>query len=424
MRAINATTTKEKVLGVIKYLVTFLKWLLIATITGVFTGLAGTLFNKTISYVTNFRSSHDYIIWFLPIGGLLIVLLYKLSGAGEDAGTNMVLTSVRDHEKVHPLLAPLIFIAASITHLFGGSAGREGAALQLGGGIGFQVGRLFRLDETDKGTIVICGMTGLFSALFGTPITAVLFAMEVISVGVFYYSALIPSIITSLSSYVITLKFGIKPERFELKGVPELTTIPIIKVIILAAVTALLSSVFILSLEGSHKLLKKLFKNSYVRIFSGGVIIVALTFVLGTRDYNGAGMNIVEHALDGEAEPLAFALKIIFTCITIGAGFKGGEIVPTFFIGATFGCVFGDLIGLNPAFGAAIGLIAMFCGVVNCPIASIILSIELFSDAHSIVFFTLACGISFVLSGYYGLYSSQKIVYSKLKHEYININAK
>ena len=423
VRAIN-TTIKEKTLGVIKYLLTFLKWLLIATITGVFTGLAGTLFNKTISYVTDFRGSHDYIIWFLPIGGLLIVLLYKLSGAGEDAGTNMVLTSVRDHEKVHPLLAPLIFIAASITHLFGGSAGREGAALQLGGGIGFQVGRLFRLDESDKATIVICGMAGLFSALFGTPITAVLFAMEVISVGVFYYSALIPSIITSLSSYVITLKFGIKPERFELKGVPELTAMPIIKVIILAAVTALLSSVFILSLEGSHKLLKKCFKNSYIRIFVGGAVIVALTFILGTRDYNGAGMNIVERALEGEAEPFAFALKLIFTCITIGAGFKGGEIVPTFFIGATFGCVFGDLIGLNPAFGAAIGLVAMFCGVVNCPVASIILSIELFSDANSIVFFTLACGISFVLSGYYGLYSSQKIVYSKLKHEYININAK
>lgn len=423
MRAIN-TTIKEKTLGVIKYLLTFLKWLLIATITGVFTGLAGTLFNKTISYVTDFRGSHDYIIWFLPVGGLLIVLLYKLSGAGEDAGTNMVLTSVRDHEKVHPLLAPLIFIAASITHLFGGSAGREGAALQLGGGIGFQVGRLFRLDESDKATIVICGMAGLFSALFGTPITAVLFAMEVISVGVFYYSAFIPAIITSLSSYVITLKFGIKPERFELKGVPELTAMPIIKVIILASVTALLSSVFILCLEGSHKLLKKLFKNLYIRIFVGGAVIVALTFILGTRDYNGAGMNIVERALEGEAEPFAFALKLIFTCITIGAGFKGGEIVPTFFIGATFGCVFGDLIGLNPAFGAAIGLVAMFCGVVNCPVASIILSIELFSDANSIVFFTLACGISFVLSGYYGLYSSQKIVYSKLKHEYININAK
>ena len=420
----NNISKHEKLIAIIKYLLTFLKWLFIATLTGVFTGLVGTLFNKTISYVTDFRGSHDFIIWFLPVGGLAIVLAYKLSRVDVDAGTNMVLSSVRKHEKVHPMLAPLIFIAASITHLFGGSAGREGAALQLGGGIGFQVGRLFRLDDSDKGTIVICGMAGLFSALFGTPITAVLFAMEVISVGVFYYSAFIPAIITSLSSYVITLRFGIKPERFELKGVPDLTTFPILKVILLATAIAVLSIVFVVSLEGSHKLLKKLFKNPYIRIFAGGCAIVGLTFILGTRDYNGAGMNIVEHALHGEAEPFAFALKLIFTCITIGAGFKGGEIVPTFFIGATFGCVFGDLIGLNPAFGAAIGLIAMFCGVVNCPVASIILSIELFSDANSIVFFTLACGISYVLSGYYGLYSSQKIVYSKLKHEYININAK
>ncbi|MBE6837712.1 MAG: chloride channel protein [Ruminococcus sp.] len=424
MNVVNNISKHEKLIAVIKYLLTFLKWLFIATLTGVFTGLVGTLFNKTISYVTDFRGSHDFIIWFLPVGGLAIVLAYKLSRVDVDAGTNMVLSSVRKHEKVHPMLAPLIFIAASITHLFGGSAGREGAALQLGGGIGFQVGRLFRLDDSDKGTIVICGMAGLFSALFGTPITAVLFAMEVISVGVFYYSAFIPAIITSLSSYVITLRFGIKPERFELKGVPDLTTFPILKVILLATAIAVLSIVFVVSLEGSHKLLKKLFKNPYIRIFAGGCAIVGLTFILGTRDYNGAGMNIVEHALHGEAEPFAFALKLIFTCITIGAGFKGGEIVPTFFIGATFGCVFGDLIGLNPAFGAAIGLIAMFCGVVNCPVASIILSIELFSDANSIVFFTLACGISYVLSGYYGLYSSQKIVYSKLKHEYININAK
>ena len=132
--------------------------------------------------------------------------------------------------------------------------------------------------------------------------------------------------------------------------------------------------------------MKKVFRNDSLRIFTGGCAIVLLTFLLRTRDYNGAGMNIVEKALEGEAIPYAFVLKLVFTCITIGAGFKGGEIVPTFFIGATFGCVAGGLLGLDPAFGAAIGLVAMFCGVVNCPVASIVLSVELFSDAQSLIF--------------------------------------
>lgn len=384
----------------------------------------GTLFNKTISAVTNFRSSHDFIIWLLPLSGLFIVLIYRLCRVSENAGTNIIISSVHSSEKVPAMLAPLIFVSASITHLFGGSAGREGAALQLGGSIGFQVGRLFRLDESDKGTLVMCGMAGLFSALFGTPITAVLFALEVISVGVFYYSAFIPSLISSLSAYWITLKLGIEPERFELKGVPDFTLRVFIKVLVLGALIAFLSIVFVVTMKAAERFLKKYMKNPFIRIFVGGCAVVLLTLAVKTWDYNGAGMNIVEKALEGDAKPFAFIMKIIFTAITIGSGFKGGEIVPTFFIGATFGCTAGELLGLDPAFCAAIGLIAMFCGVVNCPVASIILSVELFSDAQSIIFFALACGVSYLLSGYYGLYSSQRIVYSKLKREFININAK
>ena len=415
---------KTRFLGGISYFLSFVKWLVIAAVTGSLTGLVGTLFNKAITQVTDLRVENDFIIWFLPLGGLVIIALYKLSGVSESAGTNLIISSVQEHSKVPALLAPLIFAAASITHLFGGSAGREGAALQLGGGIGFQVGKLFRLNSTDKSTVVICGMAGLFSALFGTPITAVLFAMEVISVGVFYYSAFIPSLISSLCAYSITLRFNLRPERFELHGVPDLSALTLLRVLALGALAAVVSIIFCVCLEKTAKLMKKVFRNDFLRIFTGGCAIVLLTFLLRTRDYNGAGMNIVEKALEGEAIPYAFVLKLVFTCITIGAGFKGGEIVPTFFIGATFGCVAGGLLGLDPAFGAAIGLVAMFCGVVNCPVASIVLSVELCSDAQSLIFFALACGVSFMLSGYYGLYSSQKIVYSKLRHEFININAK
>ena len=173
----------------------------------------------------------------------------------------------------------------------------------------------------------------------------------------------------------------------------------------------------------THTYAKKFFKNDYLRIVVGGVIIMILTFIIGSRDYNGAGSHIITNALSGNANPEAFLLKIIFTCVTIGFGYKGGEIVPTLFIGSTLGCVFAQLIGLNPTFGAALGLICMFCGVVNCPVASIILSIEIFG-AEGLILFAVGCGVSYMLSGYYGLYSSQKILYSKLKAEFINIHAK
>jgi H+/Cl- antiporter ClcA len=156
----------------------------------------------------------------------------------------------------------------------------------------------------------------------------------------------------------------------------------------------------------------------------GALIIIGLTYALGCRDYNGAGMDIIRNAIEhGRAKPLAFFFKLVFTAITIGCGFKGGEVVPSFFIGATFGCVMGPLLGLSPGFSAAIGLICVFCGAVNCPIASLILSIELFCSTY-LIFFAIACGISFTLSGYTGLYSSQKIVYSKIKAEFIDIYAK
>ena len=169
--------------------------------------------------------------------------------------------------------------------------------------------------------------------------------------------------------------------------------------------------------------MKKFFPNDYIRVLMGGLVVIGLTFVVGNREYNGAGMNIIERAMNGSVKWEAFLLKILFTAVTIGAGFKGGEIVPTFFVGSTFGCVVGGLLGLDPAFGAAIGFVALFCGVVNCPIASIFLAFEVFGG-EGYLFFVIACGISFMLSGNYGLYKSQKITFSKLNGNLIDINTK
>lgn len=417
------TVILEKLRSAGRYILAFVRWGLLAALTGLVGGGVGTLFHKAVEYATGVRLAHSWILYLLPLGGFLIVGLYHLLGTPEGFGTNQILDAIRGESKVPLALAPLIFLSTVITHLCGGSAGREGAALQLGGSIGSQLGSLFHLDEKDRHILIMCGMSAVFAALFGTPLTATFFAMEVISIGVIYYAGLVPCIISSLTAYGVSLLFGAEPVRFSLTQVPDPSILTILQVIALSALCAALSILFCLSMHKTGHLLQKWIPNGFLRAFLGGCAILLLTLLVGTTAYNGAGMDSIAAAISGSARPEAFALKILFTAVTIGAGFKGGEIVPTFFIGSTFGCVAGSLLGLDPGFGAAVGLIALFCGVVNSPIASMLLSIELFG-AQGLLLFTIACGVSFMLSGYYGLYSSQKIVYSKLRAEYINIHAK
>lgn len=417
------TDRESKLKSALQYGIAFLRWSLLAAVTGLVGGGVGTLFHKAVEAATEIRTEHGWILFLLPVSGLVIVGLYHLFRTPEQMGTNQILESVRSDQRVPAALAPLIFVSTVLTHLCGGSAGREGAALQLGGTIGSQIGSLFRLEEKDHHILVMCGMSAVFSALFGTPLTATFFAMEVISIGVIYYAGLVPCLVSSLTAYGVSLFFGAQPVRFTLAHIPAPDLPTIFQVAALSVLCALLSIGFCLAMHQTGHYLQKWLPNGYLRIFCGGAVIVLLTLVLGTTAYNGAGMDVVTQAIAGAARPEAFALKILFTAITIGSGFKGGEIVPTFFIGSTFGCVAGSLLGLDPGFSAAIGLVALFCGVVNSPIASIILSIELFG-AQDLVLFSIACGISFMLSGYYGLYSSQKILYSKLRAEYINIHAK
>ena len=421
---ITKNYVKRKIHNADRYIIAFAKWVLIAFSIGGIGGLVGSLFHMAVNFATGFREENPFMLYLLPLGGVVIVFLYKICKVGEETGTNLIISSVRDNSKVPILMAPLIFVSTVITHIMGGSAGREGAALQLGGSIGAKAGEILKLDEKDMSLAIMCGMSGVFSALFGTPITAAFFAMEVISVGEIYYVGLVPCIASSLVAYKISLLMGLPPTRFEMSGVPTFNFVPLIKTAALAVLCALVSMLFCIVMKSTHKFFAEKIKNSYLRAVAGGLAIIALTFIVGSRDYNGAGGEIITAAIEeGRASPFAFLLKILFTAITIGSGFKGGEIVPTFFIGSTFGCFAGELLGLSPGFGAAIGLAATFCGVVNCPGAAIFLSLELFGG-QGLIFFSVACAISYMLSGYYGLYSEQKIIYSKIKPKYINIHAK
>ena len=401
-----------------EYILTFIKWLLIASVVGIVGGGVGSAFHLSVDYVTELRHEHGWLLFLLPVGGVVICAMYHLFRGKGSIDTNRVLDSVRGGEKVPLVMVPLIFVSTVITHMLGGSAGREGAALQLGGGIGYNLGKLVRLKENDMHIIVMAGMSSVFAALFGTPLTAAVFSLEVVNVGVFHYAGMLPCIIAAVVAFNVASMLGIAPVRFAGIAFDALALPSALRVIALAVLCALVSILFCVAIKKCEHTMEKLLPNPYVRTVVGATLIVVLTLVLGSTDYNGAGMNIITDAIGGNAKPEAFLLKIIFTAITISALFKGGEIVPAFFVGSTFGCVAGALLGLEPSFGAAIGFVALFCGVVNCPLASLLLALEVFG-AEAIVYFAIACAVSYMMSGYFGLYKSQKFVYSKLHDNYM-----
>lgn len=405
------------------YIKAFLKWIILAIAVGAVGGVLGSLFHLSIDFVTELRLEHKNLIFLLPLGGLVIALMYKMFSSKGKIDTNRVIDSVRENENVPAVMMPLIFISTVITHFLGGSAGREGAALQLGGSIGYNAGKIFKLKKNDMHIIVMTGMSAVFAALFGTPLTAAIFSLEVTSVGVLHYAGLLPCVISSVTAAQIAKSFGLHPVHFDGVVFGGISPEIVLKVIMLAVLCALVSILFCTAIKKSEHYLDKFIKNPILRAVIGGLVICLLTLLVGSQDYNGAGMDIIEKAIGGQAKGEAFLLKIVFTAITISAGFKGGEIVPAFFIGSTLGCCAGTLLGMDSSMAAAIGLVALFCSVVNCPVASILLSLELFG-ADGILLFAIACSVSYMMSGYFGLYHSQRIVYSKIDDEYIDMRTK
>lgn len=397
------------------------KWLALATVIGLTVGVISGLFGYCLAYVTNLRLAQPKLLYLLPFGAVAIVGLYQLILHKKDPGTNLVLSAIHSDDHIPLRMAPLIFVSTIITHLAGGSAGREGAALQLGGSIGNAFGTYLGLkSKEDRNMVIMCGMSAAFSALFGTPMAAAIFSMEVVSVGIMHYAALLPCAVSALIARAIALYvFGIQAPSYDILKVPSFTLLSAVEISIFALLCGVLSIIFCILLHQSGRLSQKLFKNPYIRAFVGGCTILVLTLLVGNQTYNGTGTSMIQQCINGEIHSAAFLIKMIFTAITLACGYKGGEIIPTFFIGSSFGCMFGNLLGFSPSLCAAVGMGALFCGVTNCPITSLLICFELFGF-EATPFFLLAIGFSYMVSGYYGLYSSQKIVYSKYKSNYID----
>lgn len=401
------------------YLYYLVKWFVLALVIGSLCGLIGALFYNGILMANVLRADHPWLLFLMPAAGLLIVFLYRRLGQ-EDVSTDQIIEAAREGHALDIRLVLSVFAGTVLTHLTGGSSGREGAALQIGGSIGNRLGGLIHLDSEEMKVATMAGMAAFFSAIFGTPLTAAMFVILFISVGTFYEVALLPSYLAALTAIRISSLFGVEPFRFSLE-VPEIMTGHFVRVLILSLLCGMVSVLFCSVLHGTAKLYKRYLKNPYVRIVVGALLVIALTLLEGSGDYNGTGAAVIGRALSGEAiVPYAFIMKMLMTALTLEAGFKGGEIVPTFFVGATFGAVVGPLLGIPSGFAAAIGLIAMFAGVTNTVIASIFLAIEVFGGS-GILYFAMACIVSYACSGYNGLYSSQRILYSKVRPEYINL---
>lgn len=392
------------------------KWLVLAAVVGTLCGGIGAAFYHAVTAVTALRTQHPWLLFTLPVAGLVIVALYKVTGT-EGQGTDNVIDAVQDGKPLRFLLLPAIFVATVLTHMAGGSAGREGAALQMGGDIGWHAGRLLRLSDHDCRVATICGMAAFFTALFGTPLAATMFAMMVINVGLVFYAAFIPAYAASLVAYGLCTVLRVTPVRFAIQA-PDTAPLPLVQTAGLGLACAVVTMVFCGALRFVGRFMQRRFPNPWLRVLAGGFAVLAATLVCGSMRYNGAGTDVIQQAIEqGQALPQDFALKILFTAVTLAAGYKGGEVVPSFFIGATFGCVAAPLFGLPAGFGAALGMVAVFCGATNCLFSSLALAVEVF-NAQGLLYFGVVCGICHALTGYTGLYSHQRFVTEKMEAEY------
>jgi len=394
------------------YLITFLKWGLFGLLMGAWGGLLGAAFHHSLHFVTHLRESHNWLIFLLPVGGLLSVGIYTLFRQRSNRGTNEVIDAVLTGGDVSAYISPTIFLATAVTHLFGGSAGREGAALQIGASNATLISRALRLHSRDRRVLIMSGMSAVFAGLFGTPLTATLFCMEFVSVGTLFSPALLPGYLAAYTASRVSGLLGVHPEGLLLETAAAVTLGNVWRFAILAVLVSLVGILMCWVFHKAEHLAAHRIKNAWLRIAIGGVLIMGLTLLVGDHRYNGAGMAMALGAVEGNAQWFDFILKMLFTAITLAAGFKGGEIVPTFCIGATFGCVVGGLLGLDAGLCGALGLIGLFCCATNSPFASIVLSIEMFGGAN-VHLFALVCVICFVLSGHSGLYASQMHIFRK-----------
>jgi H+/Cl- antiporter ClcA len=389
------------------------RWTLLGGLVGILAGIASAVFLISLSWATNTRVANPLLLFLLPISGAVIGWIYRRYGGSASQGTNLVIEEIHSNTGVIPLrMAPLVLLGTIATHLFGGSAGREGTAIQMGASLADSVRRVpwlhTRLSSQDRRLLIMAGISGGFSSVFGTPAAGFIFGMEVQNVGRIRYEGIIPCLAASVTGDFVTRAIGATHSIYPPMPILEVDPLLIGKVALSGLGFGLASLLFI---ELTHWIKARLAKTNtpLLRPVTGGLIIIALTLLFNTQDYLGLSLPLIQRSVSGEGVmPFAFLLKIIFTAVTLGSGYLGGEVTPLFVIGSTLGFTLGTLLGVDPGVLASIGFVAVFAGASNTPLACAVMGVELFGSGSTVYLF-LGCVIAYLTSGHRGIYSTQRI---------------
>jgi len=384
------------------------KWLVLALLVAILAGTASALFLHALDWATQTREAHRWLIGLLPLAGFVVAWVYMRVGQNVEAGNNLLLDEIHDPQKTVPLrMAPLILLSTVISHLFGASVGREGTAVQMGGALADQVTRLFKLSPADRRILLMAGISAGFASVFGTPLAGAVFGLEVLVIGRMRYDALWPCLAAAIAADHITAMWGIVHTHYEAGVVPVLSAWPVVAVLIAGAIFGLVGMVFSSSTHAMSAFMKRHVAYGPLRPVLGGAVIALLVWFGDGWRFVGLGIPTISQAFTQPLPSWDFAAKLLYTMGSIGTGFKGGEVTPLFFIGATLGNALAPLLHLPIGMLAALGFVAVFSGAANTPLACTLMALELFGSQIG-MYAALACVVSYLFSGHTGIYRSQR----------------
>lgn len=394
-----------------------LQWLLLATVIAVLVGSASALFLFSLDWATAMRATHHWLIALLPLAGFAVGWLYLQFGRSVEAGNNLILEEVHSPANTVPLrMAPLVYIGTVVSHLFGASVGREGTAVQMGASIADQFTSLLKLDNDARRMVLMAGVSAGFSSVFGTPLAGAIFGLEVMAMGRMHYTAIFPCLLAAVVADRVGLLWGVHHTHYAMSVIPPLSIWTLGAVIVAGCCFGLAARVFADATHLIGGVMKKYVAYAPLRPFIGGVIVALAVYLLHADRYIGLGIPVIVDAFQHPLAPWDFLGKLVFTVMSLGSGFKGGEVTPLFYVGATLGNALAPLLHLPFALLAGLGFVAVFAGAANTPIASTLMAIELFG-AEIGVYAAMACVVAYLVSGYSGIYRSQRV--ACLKHRIV-----
>ena len=397
-------------LNILRYL---LRWTPLATLAGLLAGTASAILLTSLNWATATRESHRWVIALLPVAGLVVGCMYRYLGASVEAGNNLILETIHAEAQTPTRtipfrMTPLILIGTFLTHLFGGSAGREGTAIQTGASLADQLARPFRLNTSERRILLICGVSAGFASVFGTPLAGTIFGLEVLAIGAITFEALAPCMLAAFVADLTTRAWHIHHTIYVVQHIPAISPTRLLHAAVAGAIFGVVALFFVRMTHAIADLFKRFVPWPPLRPFLGGILVALAVFALGTTRYIGLGIPIIQAAFGPSHDPQDWLLKLIFTAVTLGAGFKGGEVTPLFFIGATLGNALAYLLPLPPSLLAGMGFVAVFAGAANTPITSSLMAMELFG-AEAGAYAAVACVFSYLFSGHSGIYTAQRI---------------